>query len=186
MPRPRSYSTTSSNSTFSVNTLSSLPSDSRPPSGPHTRHATASQNEQEMALGSMYDYLVKFILIGPSGTGKSCLLHRFIKEEWKPLSSHTIGVEFANKLIKLGSGARRKRMKLQVRPPRLPIWVVCVGVGTELIVVVGYGGTGTVSVRDEELLSRCSRCLTSLRHHKVSPRCPVPCSASLDFRRSNQ
>lgn len=70
-----------------------------------------------MALGSMYDYLVKFILIGPSGTGKSCLLHRFIKEEWKGLSSHTIGVEFANKIIKLGTGARRKRMKLQVSNP---------------------------------------------------------------------
>jgi len=78
-----------------------------------------------MALGSMYDYLVKFILIGPSGTGKSCLLHRFIKEEWKALSSHTIGVEFANKIIKLGSGARRKRIKLQVITPtesRIVYW----------------------------------------------------------------
>ncbi len=125
MPRPRSYSTTSSNSTFSINTLSSLPSDSRPPSAPHTRHPTSSQNEQEMALGSMYDYLVKFILIGPSGTGKSCLLHRFIKEEWKGLSSHTIGVEFANKIIKLGTGARRKRMKLQVSYPLFPGFVLC-------------------------------------------------------------
>jgi len=73
MARPRSYSTTSSNSTFSVNTLSSLPSDSRPTSAPHHRgYATGStaNNEQELALGSMYDYLVKFILIGPSGCGK--------------------------------------------------------------------------------------------------------------------
>lgn len=131
MPRARSYSTTSSNSTFSINTLSSLPSESRPPSAPHTRHPTNTQNEQEMALGSMYDYLVKFILIGPSGTGKSCLLHRFIKEEWKALSSHTIGVEFANKIIKLGSGARRKRIKLQVITP------------TESCSVYGlYGRTG--------------------------------------------
>ena len=73
----------------------------------------------------MYDYLVKFILIGPSGTGKSCLLHRFIKEEWKGLSSHTIGVEFANKIIKLGTGARRKRMKLQVSYPLFPGFVLC-------------------------------------------------------------
>jgi GTPase SAR1 family protein len=48
---------------------------------------------------------------------RSCLLHRFIRDEWKSLSSHTIGVEFANKIIKLGSGARRKRMKLQVSIP---------------------------------------------------------------------
>jgi small GTP-binding protein len=67
-----------------------------------------------MALGSMYDYLVKFILIGPSGCGKSCFLHRFIRDEWKALSSHTIGVEFANKIIRLGSGSRRKRLKLQL------------------------------------------------------------------------
>jgi Ras-related protein Rab-4B len=50
--------------------------------------------------------------------GRSCLLHRFIKDEWKALSSHTIGVEFANKIIKLGTGVRRKRMKLQVFPPK--------------------------------------------------------------------
>lgn len=78
MPRPRSYSTTSSNSTFSINTLSSLPSDSlHPSSTAHVRHhsnqaaSNTTANEQELALGSMYDYLVKFILIGPSGTGKS-------------------------------------------------------------------------------------------------------------------
>ena len=29
----------------------------------------------------MYDYLAKVILLGPSGTGKSCLLHRFVKNE---------------------------------------------------------------------------------------------------------
>jgi hypothetical protein len=49
-------------------------------------------------LGSMYDYLAKIILLGPSGCGKygapnqsmahmltipfrSCLLHRFVKDE---------------------------------------------------------------------------------------------------------
>lgn len=65
----------------------------------------------------MYDYLAKIILLGPSGTGKSCLLHRFVKSEWRVLSSQTIGVEFATKIIKVGTGARRKRIKLQVSPP---------------------------------------------------------------------
>ncbi|UNI23281.1 hypothetical protein JDV02_009110 [Purpureocillium takamizusanense] len=65
-------------------------------------------------LGSMYDYLAKIILLGPSGTGKSCLLHRFVKNEWRVLSSQTIGVEFASKIIKVGTGARRKRIKLQL------------------------------------------------------------------------
>ena len=47
-------------------------------------------------------------------TGRSCLLHRFVKNEWRVLSSQTIGVEFASKTIKVGTGARRKRIKFQV------------------------------------------------------------------------
>ena len=62
----------------------------------------------------MYDYLAKIILLGPSGCGKSCLLHRFVKNEWRILSSQTIGVEFASKIVKVGTGARRKRIKLQL------------------------------------------------------------------------
>ena len=67
---------------------------------------------QEMA--SMYDYLAKVILLGPSGCGKSCLLHRFVKGEWRILSSQTIGVEFASKIVKVGTQGRRKRIKLQL------------------------------------------------------------------------
>lgn len=52
-----------------------------------------------------------------NGLYRSCLLHRFVKNEWRVLSSQTIGVEFATKIIKVGTGARRKRIKLQVRPP---------------------------------------------------------------------
>jgi len=62
----------------------------------------------------MYDYLAKIILLGPSGCGKSCLLHRFVKSEWRILSSQTIGVEFASKIVRVGTGARRKRIKLQL------------------------------------------------------------------------
>lgn len=47
---------------------------------------------------------------------RSCLLHRFVKNEWRVLSSQTIGVEFASKIIKVGTGVRRKRIKLQVCP----------------------------------------------------------------------
>nr|POE79918.1 gtp-binding protein ypt4 [Quercus suber] len=65
-------------------------------------------------MGSMYDYLAKIILLGPSGCGKSCLLHRFVKGEWRTLSSQTIGVEFASKIVKVGTGGRRKRVKLQL------------------------------------------------------------------------
>ncbi|KEY68407.1 hypothetical protein S7711_01183 [Stachybotrys chartarum IBT 7711] len=63
---------------------------------------------REQELGSMYDYLAKIILLGPSGSGK------FVKNEWRILTSQTIGVEFATKIIKVGTGARRKRIKLQL------------------------------------------------------------------------
>ncbi|KAL2414692.1 GTP-binding protein ypt4 [Exophiala dermatitidis] len=65
-------------------------------------------------LGSMYDFLAKVVLLGPSGAGKSCLLHRFVKQEWRVLSSQTIGVEFASKIVKVGSGPTRRRIKLQL------------------------------------------------------------------------
>lgn len=45
---------------------------------------------------------------------RSCVLHRFVKNEWRVLSSQTIGVEFASKIVRVGTGARRKRIKLQL------------------------------------------------------------------------
>ncbi|KAJ4392449.1 hypothetical protein N0V85_007051 [Neurospora sp. IMI 360204] len=84
---------------------------------PRRSSATSEESAgtgREQELGSMYDYLAKIILLGPSGSGKSCLLHRFVKSEWRVLSSQTIGVEFASKIIKVGTGARRKRIKLQL------------------------------------------------------------------------
>ncbi|KAI9680938.1 MAG: hypothetical protein M1829_001018 [Trizodia sp. TS-e1964] len=96
MARQRAHSATSTNSSTAEQARE------------HGQHQSAQE------LSSMYDYLAKIILIGPSGTGKSCLLHRFVKDEWRVLSSQTIGVEFASKIIKVGSGARRKRIKLQL------------------------------------------------------------------------
>ncbi|KAJ5757062.1 uncharacterized protein N7511_007244 [Penicillium nucicola] len=77
-------------------------------------NASAASSAPDQELGSMYDYLAKIILLGPSGAGKSCVLHRFVKDEWRVLSSQTIGVEFASRIVKLGTGARRIRIKLQL------------------------------------------------------------------------
>lgn len=38
-----------------------------------------------------YDYLIKLLLIGNSGVGKSCLLMRFADETWTPTFIATIG-----------------------------------------------------------------------------------------------
>ncbi|KAI7151946.1 ras-domain-containing protein [Hortaea werneckii] len=86
----------------------------------HRRPSTASSRSTEwdapagQEMASMYDYLAKIILLGPSGCGKSCLLHRFVKNEWRVLTSQTIGVEFASKIVKIGTHGRRKRIKLQL------------------------------------------------------------------------
>ncbi len=48
-----------------------------------------------------YDYLYKIVLIGDSGVGKSNLLLRFTKDQFKVNSHSTIGVEFATKNLKV-------------------------------------------------------------------------------------
>ncbi|PLW25264.1 hypothetical protein PCANC_26179 [Puccinia coronata f. sp. avenae] len=64
-----------------------------------------------------YDFLLKFIIIGESGTGKSCLLHHFLRSQPRHPSPHTIGVEFSSTIISLPSssslGSSFCRMKLQ-------------------------------------------------------------------------
>ena len=59
-----------------------------------------------------YDYLFKLILIGDSSVGKSCLLQRFIDDEFREDSDPTIGVEFGSRVIKSTSGI----------PIRLQVW----------------------------------------------------------------
>ncbi|KAI6673174.1 hypothetical protein NL676_001080 [Syzygium grande] len=48
-----------------------------------------------------YDYLFKLVLIGDSGVGKSNLLSRFTRNEFNLESKSTIGVEFANKSLRV-------------------------------------------------------------------------------------
>ncbi|GAA94843.1 uncharacterized protein L969DRAFT_90775 [Mixia osmundae IAM 14324] len=62
-----------------------------------------AQSEYNVELVETYDYLLKCILIGESGTGKSCLLNQFINNAFRNDSRHTIGVSFASSLIRLPS-----------------------------------------------------------------------------------
>ncbi|KAG1775011.1 rab-type small GTP-binding protein, partial [Suillus placidus] len=57
-----------------------------------------------------YDFLIKLLLIGDSGVGKSCLLLRFCDNEWTPSFISTIGIDFKICTIKLDG----KRIKLQI------------------------------------------------------------------------
>lgn len=42
----------------------------------------------------MYDYLFKFVVIGNTGTGKSCLMQRYTEDKFNIVHDMTIGVEF--------------------------------------------------------------------------------------------
>lgn len=49
-----------------------------------------------------YKYLFKYILVGESGVGKSCLLLQFTDRRFEPIHDLTIGVEFGARIIKVG------------------------------------------------------------------------------------
>uniref|UniRef100_A0A452Z9X7 Ras-related protein ARA-3 n=1 Tax=Aegilops tauschii subsp. strangulata TaxID=200361 RepID=A0A452Z9X7_AEGTS len=57
-----------------------------------------------------YDYLIKLLLIGDSGVGKSCLLLRFSDGSFTTSFITTIGIDFKIRTIELD----QKRIKLQI------------------------------------------------------------------------
>ena len=57
-----------------------------------------------------YQQLMKLIVIGDSGTGKTCLLHRFIEDTFSEDQTQTIGIEYGAKIIDLGGA----KVKLQI------------------------------------------------------------------------
>lgn len=54
--------------------------------------------------------LLKIVILGDGGVGKSCLMSRFVSNHFDDHSFHTIGVEFMNKTIEVGG----KEYTLQV------------------------------------------------------------------------
>ncbi|CAL8101104.1 unnamed protein product [Calicophoron daubneyi] len=57
-----------------------------------------------------YAYLFKYIIIGDTGVGKSCLLLQFTDKRFQPVHDLTIGVEFGARMINIGG----KQIKLQI------------------------------------------------------------------------
>jgi small GTP-binding protein len=56
------------------------------------------------------DLLIKIVLIGDSGVGKTNLLSRFTRDQFNPESKSTIGVEFATKTVEIDG----KNVKAQI------------------------------------------------------------------------
>ncbi len=57
-----------------------------------------------------YSYLFKYIIIGDTGVGKSCLLLQFTDKRFQPVHDLTIGVEFGARMINIDN----KQIKLQI------------------------------------------------------------------------
>ncbi|EGC30969.1 Rab GTPase [Dictyostelium purpureum] len=58
----------------------------------------------------MYAFLFKYIIIGDTGVGKSCLLLQFTDKRFQPVHDLTIGVEFGARMITIDN----KQIKLQI------------------------------------------------------------------------
>jgi small GTP-binding protein len=56
------------------------------------------------------DFLLKIVLIGDSGVGKTNILARFTRDQFNPESKSTIGVEFATKTLEVSG----KTVKAQI------------------------------------------------------------------------
>ncbi|KAK6465228.1 ras family-domain-containing protein [Scheffersomyces coipomensis] len=57
-----------------------------------------------------YDSIMKLLLVGDSGVGKSCLLLRFVEDKFNPTFITTIGIDFKIRTIE----SKGKKIKLQV------------------------------------------------------------------------
>ena len=57
-----------------------------------------------------FDMVIKLVLIGDTGVGKSNLLSRYTKDEFYSESKTTIGVDFATRIIQIG----KKKLKTQI------------------------------------------------------------------------
>ncbi|KAK2854356.1 hypothetical protein Q5P01_007017 [Channa striata] len=61
-------------------------------------------------MAKTYDYLLKLLLIGDSGVGKTCLLFRFSEDAFNTTFISTIGIDFKIRTIELDG----KKIKLQI------------------------------------------------------------------------
>ena len=66
---------------------------------------------QPSAPPPLHEPTLKFLLIGDSGVGKSCLLTRFVDDVFSPSFMSTVGIDFKIRSILLNSGGR---VKLQI------------------------------------------------------------------------
>lgn len=57
-----------------------------------------------------YNYLFKYIIIGDTNVGKSCLMMQFVDHKFKNFVDPTIGVEFGSKKINIADQVVKLQM----------------------------------------------------------------------------
>ncbi|RLN55280.1 hypothetical protein BBJ28_00020093 [Nothophytophthora sp. Chile5] len=104
-----------SSSQFSSGTEGALPVAKQTTATGASGSASASSSPRcsspaSSAMGGGQEYILKVVLIGDSGVGKSNLVMRFTKNKYLPQSVQTVGFEFATKTIRVGD----RRLKAQI------------------------------------------------------------------------
>ena len=69
--------------------------------------------------------LIKLVIVGDSGVGKTCLMTRFVKDEFVSSTRATIGMDFATRqlsvdVLQAGESSVVQRLTVQVRAEMLP------------------------------------------------------------------
>lgn len=59
-------------------------------------------------MAKNYDYLLRILLVGDSGVGKTCILIRFVENTFTPSYISTIGIDFKIKTVDIGKYNRTK------------------------------------------------------------------------------
>jgi len=73
-------------------------------------NSTAPNPQQISKTNLQYKYLFKYIIVGDTAVGKSCLLLQFTDKRFQPVHDLTIGVEFGSRTITVED----QQVKLQI------------------------------------------------------------------------
>lgn len=71
----------------------------------HSTAMSTNRNNLQNHRNSQRSTLLKVVILGDGGVGKSCLMNRFVSNHFDEHSFHTIGVEFLNKDIEINGEA---------------------------------------------------------------------------------
>lgn len=71
------------------------------PSGDHACYLRTDMAGTKNMRTLNKNTLLKVVILGDGGVGKSCLMNRFVSNQFDEHSFHTIGVEFLNKDVEI-------------------------------------------------------------------------------------